>query len=127
VGLRWCIGHAIGPLHPRLQHHVALQGKAVIAQPLPESVRVATQTQQGRVMGQEAQPSAHIETEDRHRQGCEMAGRPQHGAIPAQHDRQIGQGVLGGEQTRKGIGGEAALGHHHSHTLGSQIILAAAG
>ena len=36
-------------------------------------------------MGEEAEVAADIETEDRHIEGGQMAGRTEHGAIAPQH------------------------------------------
>ena len=73
-----------------LQHHAPLQGKAILTQAVPKALLlalegVAAQAQQAAIVGEKAEVAAHIETEDRHIEGGQMAGRTEHGAIASQH------------------------------------------
>ena len=56
-----------------------------------------------------------------------MAGSTQHGAIPAEHQGQIGQMGLSGQQAWEWVAGQAARSSHHMHPLGGEIFRAALG
>ena len=120
------LGHAIAAIDPGFEHHAPLQGKAVVPQPLPQGV-VAIEPQQGAVVGEEAEMAADVEAENRHLKTGQMARRPQHRAIAAQHQGQIGQALLGGQQARERIGGQPRGGHGDADALEAQILGAAAG
>ena len=100
-----------------LEHHAPLHGKAIIPEPIPEAVLFTAEFEQLALMGQKAQVPAHVEAEDRHPERRQMAGRPQDRAISAQHQGKIGERVLGGQQARKWVRIEAALGRHHMGSL----------
>ena len=100
-----------------LEHHAPLHGKTIIAESVPEALLFTAEFEQLALMGQKAQMAAHVEAEDRHPERRQMAGRPQNRAIPPKHQGQIGERVLGGQQTWKWIGVEAALGGHHMGSL----------
>jgi hypothetical protein len=73
-------------------------------------------------MGEEAEMASHVETEDRHPKGREMAGGPQNRAIAAKYHGQIWGATLIGEQARERIGVLAAHRHGDASTLGAQVI-----
>ena len=100
-----------------LEHHAPLHGKAIIPEAIPEAVLFTAEFEQLALMGQKAQVPAHVEAEDRHPERRQMAGRPQHRAIPPQHQGQIGERFLSGQQTWKWIRVKAALGRHHMGSL----------
>ena len=117
-----------------LQHHSTLEGKTVVAEAVPEALLPrfgllprGSEAQQAPVMGQKTQVAPHVETEDGHIERSQMAGSTQHGAIPAEHQGQIGQLGLGGQQAWEWIAGQAAGSSHHMHPLGGEIFRAALG
>ena len=121
---------AITPLDAGLQHHAALQGEAVLPQTLPEAGfrgSLVGEPQQAALMGQKAEVPPHVEAEDRHPVGGEVAGRTEHGAITTEHQGQIGRARFGGQQGRKRILGQATGGNDHGDAPGAEILRTAAG
>ena len=77
-------------------------------------------------MGQKAQVAPNVEAEDRNPVGGEVAGRPEHRAIAAEHQGQIGWTSFGGQQGREGILGQATGRHDHADTPGAEVFSTAA-
>ena len=90
------------------------------------TIRPRALAEQLALVGEEAEVPPHVETENRHSEGSEMARSPENGAIAAQDHRQIRGTLFIRQQTREGIGAGTAHGHRDLHALSPQGFGAAA-
>ena len=73
---------------------VALGAASPLAQPLPQADALL-RPQQRTILSEKAQVATDVEAEDRHAMRGQVSGRPEHRAVPTQHQGQIGRARLG--------------------------------